>query len=84
MKSLGNSCKYKLNERMSILIGIKQNKLYGPKNSNYKFISWGSLSDIEKIYEKFYTKSDIFLDRKKIMFDMVYNLHKSKNKYRKW
>ena len=84
MKSLGNSCKYKLNERMSILIGIKQNKLYGPKNASYKFISWGSLSDIEKIYEKFYTKSDIFLDRKKIMFDIVYNLHKSKNKYRKW
>lgn len=49
---------------------------------NYKFISWAGLSDIENVYEKLYTGS-VFMDRKKKIFDEVYKIHKSKNKYRK-
>jgi hypothetical protein len=72
----------KLNERMSNIFNIRLNKLYGPKYKTYKFINWGGLSDIESIYEKMYTGS-VFMNRKKEIFDEVYKIHQSKNKYRK-
>jgi len=73
----------KLNIRMSKLLDIKINKLYGPANKEYKYISWSGLSDLEKIYESFYKIDSVFLERKKQIFDEVYKLHKTKIKYRK-
>ena len=73
----------KINERMSILFGVNVNKLYGPKNKNYKYIGWAGMSDIEKIYNGFYGESMLFLNRKKIIFDEVIEIIKNKQKYRK-
>lgn len=72
-----------LNIRMSKLLDIKLNKLYGPADKEYKYISWTGLSDLEKIYESFYKSDSVFLERKKQIFDEVYKLHKTKIKYRK-
>jgi hypothetical protein len=41
------------------------------------------MSDIEKIYNGFYSETDLFLNRKKIIFDEVIDIIGSKNKYRK-
>jgi hypothetical protein len=72
-----------LNERMGKLFGVNVNKLYGPKDKKYKFVGWAGMSDIENIYNGFYTDTDLFLNRKKIIFDEVIGIIKSKNKYRK-
>jgi hypothetical protein len=72
-----------LNKRMSKLFGVNLNKLYGPKNKEYKFVGWAGMSDIEKIYNGFYSETDLFLNRKKIIFDEVIDIIGSKNKYRK-
>jgi hypothetical protein len=72
-----------LNKRMSKLFGVNLNKLYGPKNKEYKFVGWAGMSDIEKIYYGFYSETDLFLNRKKIIFDEVIDIIGSKNKYRK-
>jgi len=68
---------------MSKLFGVNLNKLYGPKNKEYKFVGWAGMSDIEKIYNGFYSETDLFLNRKKIIFDEVIDIIGSKNKYRK-
>jgi hypothetical protein len=68
---------------MSKLFGVNLNKLYGPKNKEYKFVGWDGMSDIEKIYNGFYSETDLFLNRKKIIFDEVIDIIGSKNKYRK-
>jgi hypothetical protein len=73
----------KINERMNILFGVNINKLYGPKNKNFKYIGWAGMSDIEKIYHAFYDDSALFLNRKKIIFDEVIEIIKNKKKYRK-
>lgn len=73
----------KINERMNVLFGTNVNKLYGPKDKEYKFIGWAGMSDIEKIYEGFYNDTDLFLNRKKLIFDEVIDLIKNKKKYRK-
>jgi hypothetical protein len=73
----------KINERMNFLFGTNMNKLYGPKNKEYKFIGWAGMSDIEKIYNGFYLNSDLFLKRKKTIFDEVVETIKNKLKYRK-
>jgi hypothetical protein len=73
----------KINERMNYLFGTNINKLYGPKNKEYKFIGWAGMSDIEKIYNGFYSDTDLFLKRKKIIFDEVVETIKNKQKYRK-
>ena len=73
----------KINERMNFLFGTNLNKLYGPKNKDYKFIGWAGMSDIEKIYHGFYDESSLFLNRKKIIFDEVISFTKNKEKYRK-
>lgn len=73
----------KINERMNILFGTNINKLYGPKGGKYKFIGWAGMSDIEKIYEGFYRGTDLFLNRKKLIFDEVIDIIKNKQKYRK-
>lgn len=72
-----------INQRMSDLFGTNLNKLYGPKNKNYKFIGWAGMKDIERIYEGFYTDTNLFLNRKKIIFDSVIDEIKNKTKYRK-
>jgi hypothetical protein len=72
-----------INDRMKFLFGIKKNSLYGPKNKNYKFLGWGSMSDIEKIYNGFYEDSNFYLKRKKETFDEVMSIIKDKIKYRK-
>ena len=72
-----------INERMNFLFGTKKNTLYGPKDKNYKFLGWASMSDIEKIYKGFYEDSNYFLYRKKETFDDVINIIKDKKKYRK-
>jgi hypothetical protein len=41
------------------------------------------MSDIEKIYDGFYVNSDLFLKRKKTIFDEVTETIKNKHKYRK-
>ena len=41
------------------------------------------MSDIERIYDGFYSDTDLFLNRKKIIFDEVIDLIGDKNKYRK-
>ena len=73
----------KINERMNILFGCNINKLYGPKDKNFKYIGWAGMTDIEKIYEGFYMNSNLFLTRKKIIFDEVIDEIKNKQKYRK-
>ena len=35
-----------INERMNVLFGTNLNKLYGPKNKEYKFIGWAGMKDI--------------------------------------
>jgi hypothetical protein len=74
-----------INYRMHHLFGTKINKLYGPKNKKYKYVGWASMTDIEKIYRGFYEKSnaDLFLVRKKIIFDEVTEILLNKTKYRK-
>jgi len=72
-----------INKRMRHLFGVNENKLYGPKNKDYKFIGWASMADIEKIYKGFYKDSTLFLHRKKIIFDSVIEIIKNKQKYRK-
>jgi hypothetical protein len=73
----------KINERMNLLFGTNINKLYGPKNKNYKFIGWAGMKDIENVYNGFYTDSIFFLQRKKRIFDDVIEIIKNKEKYRK-
>ena len=73
----------KINERMHILFGVNLNKPYGPKNSKFKYIGWGAMRDIEKIYNGFYSDCDLFLQRKKTTFDKVITLVRNKQKYRK-
>jgi hypothetical protein len=73
----------KINERMNIIFGTNINKLYGPKNKEFKYVGWGGMTDIEKIYEGFYCDTDLFLIRKKIIFDEVIKTIKDKKKYRK-
>ena len=72
-----------INERMNVLFGTNLNKLYGPKNKEYKFIGWAGMKDIEKIYEGFYVNANLFLNRKKTIFDDVIFEIKNKKKYRK-
>ncbi len=72
-----------INDRMNFLFGTKKNSLYGPKNKNYKFLGWGSMSDIEKIYNGFYENSNFYLKRKKETFDEVMSIIVNKLKYRK-
>jgi hypothetical protein len=73
----------KINERMHYLFGTSLNKLYGPKNKEFIFIGWSAMTDIEKIYQGFYTGSCLYLSRKKFIFDRVIELVKNKKKYRK-
>jgi hypothetical protein len=73
----------KINERMNVLFGTNINKLYGPKDKDFKYIGWAGMTDIEKIYHGFYDNSVLFLNRKKIIFDEVIGIINSKNKYRK-
>lgn len=72
-----------INERMNFLFGTKLNTLYGSKEKKYKFLGWGSMKDIESIYNYFYTDSNFFLKRKKETFDKVIGIIKDKKKYRK-
>jgi DNA-binding transcriptional regulator WhiA len=85
LRIVGGSVKFieTLNERMGKLFGVNVNKLYGPKNKRYKFIGWAGMSDIERIYNGFYSDTDLFLTRKKIIFDEVIDIIRDKNKYRK-
>lgn len=72
-----------INERMHLLFGTNINKLYGPKNKDYKFIGWAGMKDIESIYNGFYVGANFFLQRKKLIFDNVIEIIKNKEKYRK-
>jgi len=72
-----------INERMHVLFNTNINKLYGPKNKNYKNIGWAGMKDIENIYHGFYDDSNVFLYRKKDIFDNVIKTIKNKKKYRK-
>jgi len=85
LRIVGGSVKFMetLNERMSKLFGVNINKVYGPKNKQYKFIGWAGMSDIEQIYNGFYYDTDLFLIRKKIIFDEVIGIIRDKHKYRK-
>lgn len=73
----------KMNKRMSYLFGVNENKLYGPKNKEYKFVGWAGMTDIEKIYEGFYTDANLFLERKKVIFDSVVEIVKNKKSIEK-
>lgn len=73
----------KINEKMNFLFNTNINKLYGPTNKDYKFIGWAGMTDIEKIYNGFYSETNLFLKRKKFIFDEVMEIIKNKNKYRK-
>jgi hypothetical protein len=72
-----------INERMNLLFGTNINKLYGPKNKEYKFIGWSGMKDIENIYKGFYFDSNFFLQRKRLIFDEVIETIRNKQKYRK-
>lgn len=73
----------KINERFSHIFSIKMNKIYGPENKNFKYIGWSAMTDIEKIYDGFYTDTNLFLKRKKDIFDEVLEICENKKKYRK-
>lgn len=74
-----------INNRMNFLFGTKMNKIYGPQNKKFKYVGWSSMTDIEKIYRGFYgnNDTDLFLIRKKIIFDEVTEILNNKKKYRK-
>lgn len=59
-----------------------KNKIRCPKGTYY-VCDWGSMSDIEKIYEFLYEDSTIYLNRKRETFDEIVSITKSKKKYRK-
>lgn len=59
-----------------------KNKIRCPKETYY-VVDWGSLSDVENIYDFLYKDASVFLKRKKETFDKVVSITKSKNKYRK-
>ena len=73
----------KINERMNFLFDTNMNKLYGPKEKDYRFLGWAAMKDIEKIYDGFYSQSDLFIMRKKVIFDKVISIIENKHKYRK-
>jgi hypothetical protein len=73
----------KINERMNLLFNTNINKLYGPENKEFKYVGWAGMTDIEKIYNGFYNNSNLFLTRKKLIFDNVISEIKNKTKYRK-
>ena len=85
LRIVGGSVKFiqTLNERMGKLFGVNVNKIYGQKNKQYKFVGWAGMSDIEQIYNGFYSDTDLFLIRKKIIFDEVIDIIREKYKYRK-
>ena len=68
---------------MNVLFGTNINKLYGPKDKEFKYIGWAGMTDIEKIYEGFYSETNLFLERKKIIFDEVNKIINNKKRYRK-
>jgi len=72
-----------LNERMCMLFDLNRNNLFGPKNKDYKFISWSGMTDVERIYNGFYKESNFYLERKKATFDKVIDIIQNKKKYRK-
>ena len=74
-----------INLRMNFLFGTKINKIYGPQNQKFKYIGWASMTDIEKIYRGFYgnNETDLFLLRKKIIFDEVTATLINKKQYSK-
>lgn len=72
-----------INQKMNCLFNTNMNKLYGPKDKDFKYIGWAGMTDIEKIYYGMYGNSKIFLKRKKEIFDNVIELIKNKKKYRK-
>ena len=59
-----------------------KNKIRCPKETYY-VVDWGSLSDVENIYDFLYKDASVFLKRKKETFDKVVSITKSKNKHRK-
>lgn len=73
----------KLNERMCLLFNLNKNKLFGPRNKEYKYISWSGMTDVERIYTGFYRESNFYLERKKATFDEVMNIIENKKRYRK-
>lgn len=72
-----------ISKKMHENFNVSINKIYGPKNKNYKYIGWPSMNDIKKIYEGFYNDSTIFLKRKYDIFNNVIEIINKKNKYRK-
>ena len=72
-----------INKRFKVLFGTNVNKIYGNEIKNYGFIGWAGMSDIEKIYHGLYDDSNLFLTRKKVIFDEVIEIIKDKQKYRK-
>lgn len=72
-----------LNDKMSNIFKLRKNKIYGLKTEKAKFIGWSGMCDIENIYHGFYDQSNFFLERKKKIFDEVFNIIKDKIKYRK-
>jgi len=53
------------------VFGVNVNKLYGPKDKIYKFIGWAGMSDIERIYDGFYSDTDLFLNIKMIILNKI-------------
>jgi hypothetical protein len=72
-----------INQKMNQLFNTNINKLYGPKDKDYKYIGWAGMTDIEKIYYGLYDNSNVYLLRKKEIFDNVIDVIKNKIKYRK-
>lgn len=63
-------------------IDTNLNKLYG-KYETYKYLGWSGFSDIENLYEYFYNDANLFLKRKKLIFEEAYNICRERKKYRK-
>ena len=73
----------KYNNAILDIFGVTTNKPYGPKTNEYYFIGWASMTDVEKIYKGFYDKTELFLTRKKTIFNEVVEIIRNKQKYRK-
>lgn len=54
-------------------VGVSKNKIYEYSNRCLSMVTWASITDMQLLYHYFYDDSDIYLTRKKDIFDKVMN-----------
>lgn len=54
-------------------VGVSKNKIYEYSNRCLSMVTWASITNMQLLYHYFYDDSDIYLTRKKDIFDKVMN-----------